>query len=76
MRFYCTSTGPIGGLNCEVILYFNWSHWWSNNILLYLCTTCINVCDVAKCVCFDQITVDPQLSGPLWSQQISRCPDK
>ena len=25
MRFYCTSTGPIGGLNCEVLLYFNWS---------------------------------------------------
>ena len=23
MRFYCTSTGPIGGLNCEVLLYFN-----------------------------------------------------
>ena len=22
MRFYCTSTGPIGGLNCEVLLYF------------------------------------------------------
>ena len=21
MRFYCTSTGPIGGLNCEVLLY-------------------------------------------------------
>ena len=21
MRFYCTSTGPIGGLNCEVPLY-------------------------------------------------------
>ena len=20
MRFYCTSTGPIGGLNCEVLL--------------------------------------------------------
>ena len=29
MRFYCTSTGPIGGLNCEVLLYFNWSHRWS-----------------------------------------------
>ena len=41
MRFYCTSTGliggfncegllystdPIGGLNCEVLHYFNWSH--------------------------------------------------
>ena len=26
MRFYCTSTGPIGGLNCEVLLYLNWSH--------------------------------------------------
>ena len=26
MRFYCTSTGPIGGLDCEVLLYFNWSH--------------------------------------------------
>ena len=23
VRFYCTSTGPIGGLNCEVLLYFN-----------------------------------------------------
>ena len=23
MRFYCTLTGPIGGLNCEVLLYFN-----------------------------------------------------
>ena len=27
MRFYCTSTGPIGGLNCEVlpnrVLYIN-----------------------------------------------------
>ena len=21
--FYCTSTGPIGGLSCEVLLYFN-----------------------------------------------------
>ena len=21
MRFYCTSTGPISGLNCEVLLY-------------------------------------------------------
>ena len=29
MRFYCASTGPIGGLNCEVLLYFNWSHRWS-----------------------------------------------
>ena len=44
MRFYCTSTGPIGGLNCEVLLtstgpigglncevllYFNWSLRWS-----------------------------------------------
>ena len=29
MRFYCTSTGPIGGLNCEVLLYSNWSHRWS-----------------------------------------------
>ena len=29
VRFYCTSTGPIGGLNCEVLLYFNWSHRWS-----------------------------------------------
>ena len=44
MRFYYTSTGPtgglncevllysigpIGGLNCEVLLYFNWSHRWS-----------------------------------------------
>ena len=27
--FYCASTGPIGGLNCEVLLYFNWSHRWS-----------------------------------------------
>ena len=26
MRFYCTSTGPMGGLNCEVLLYLNWSH--------------------------------------------------
>ena len=24
-----TSTGPIGGLSCEVLLYFNWSHRWS-----------------------------------------------
>ena len=24
-----TLTGPIGGLNCEVLLYFNWSHRWS-----------------------------------------------
>ena len=31
MRFYCTSTGPIGGLNCEVLLYFNWSHRWSRD---------------------------------------------
>ena len=23
---YSTSTGPIGGLNCEVLLYFNLSH--------------------------------------------------
>ena len=29
MRFYCTSTGLTGGLNCEVLLYFNWSHRWS-----------------------------------------------
>ena len=29
MRFYCTSTGPIGGLNCEVLLYLNWSLGWS-----------------------------------------------
>ena len=26
MRFYCTSSGPIGGLNCEVLLYFKWCH--------------------------------------------------
>ena len=44
VRFYCTTTGPISGLNCEVLLYltgpisglncevllyFNWSHRWS-----------------------------------------------
>ena len=29
MRFYCTSTGFIGGLDREVLLYFNWSHRWS-----------------------------------------------
>ena len=29
MRFYCTSTGPIGGLSCGVLLYFNWPHRWS-----------------------------------------------
>ena len=29
MMFYCTSTGPTGGLSCEVLLYFNWSHRWS-----------------------------------------------
>ena len=23
VRFYCTLTGPIGDLNCEVLLYFN-----------------------------------------------------
>ena len=23
MRFYCTSTGPIGGLDCEVLLYIH-----------------------------------------------------
>ena len=22
MRFYCTSTGPIGGLNCEILLMY------------------------------------------------------
>ena len=33
MRFYCTSTDPIGGLNCEVLLYmyFNWSNRWSQS---------------------------------------------
>ena len=37
MRFHCTSTGPIGGLNCEVLLYFNWSHIGGLNcaVLLY-----------------------------------------
>ena len=36
MRFYCTSTGPIGGLNCEVLLYINWSHrWFQLEVLLY-----------------------------------------
>ena len=31
MRFHCysTSTGPLCGLNCEVLLYLNWSHRWS-----------------------------------------------
>ena len=24
-----TLSGPIGGLICEVLLYFNWSHRWS-----------------------------------------------
>ena len=26
MRFYCTSTGPIGGLNCEVLLQILYKH--------------------------------------------------
>ena len=25
------STGPMGGLNCEVKLYFNWSYRWSQS---------------------------------------------
>ena len=37
MRFYCKSTGPIGGLNCEVLPYFNWSHRWS-----HLCGSTVN----------------------------------
>ena len=39
MRFYCTSTGLIGGLNCEVLLYFNWSHKMVSIVRFYCTST-------------------------------------
>ena len=39
MRFYCNSTGPIGGLNCEVVLYFNWSLRCMVSIVRFYCTS-------------------------------------
>ena len=44
MRFYCTSTGPIVGLNCEVLLYFNWSHRWYQLKLCVMLTQHMYTC--------------------------------
>ena len=38
VRFYCTSTGLTGGLNYELLLYFNWSHRWSQ-LWAFYCTS-------------------------------------
>ena len=39
MRFYCTSTGPIGGLNCEVLLYVLQLVPWVVSIVRFYCTS-------------------------------------
>ena len=46
MRFYCTSTGPIGGLNCEVLLLSLNIHseMFAMNTYVHTCYTNIHTC--------------------------------
>ena len=48
MRFYCTSTGPIGGLNCEVLLYIFVHMYIGTYIHMFACTyvRIIHVCEI------------------------------
>ena len=39
MRFYCTSTDPIGGLNCEVLCYNSIAHSQVLVHLLFMCSS-------------------------------------
>ena len=45
MRFYCTSTGPIGGFNCEVLLYY----FSVSQVLAKLSQVPDNACGICNC---------------------------